>query len=318
MSEKSYQLYNDKWIISMRGNKNNVDPHIPYGWLVEKEYTKNGKIEDTGIIFLTNRECPFHCLMCDLWKNTTDNTVESGNIPQQIEYALERMPLVKHLKLYNSGSFFDTRAIPESDYTRIASLLKDFETVIVECHPKLISKKVLDFRDILKPELQIAMGLETVNQEVLHQLNKQMTVDDFRKASAFLSAEKIQVRAFILLRPPFMTETEGILWAEKSIDFAFSCGVECCIVIPVRGGNGAMDELKSKGEFDIPEIQSIETVLEYGLNLKSGRVFADTWDLGLFSKCDKCTDARTERLTQMNLSQKISSPISCSCLKEIH
>ena len=69
----------------MRGSKNIVDPHIPYGWLVEKEYTKNGKIEDTGIIFLTNRECPFHCLMCDLWKNTTDYTVETGSIPQQIE-----------------------------------------------------------------------------------------------------------------------------------------------------------------------------------------------------------------------------------------
>src|ERR1035437_9500381 len=65
MSEDSDLLVNDQWIVSMRGNKNNVDPQKPYGLLVEKERTISGKIEDTGIIFLTNRECPFHCLMCD-------------------------------------------------------------------------------------------------------------------------------------------------------------------------------------------------------------------------------------------------------------
>ena len=224
------------------------------------------------------------------------------------------MPGVKHLKLYNSGSFFDTRAIPESDYLQIASLLKDFETVIVECHPKLISKKCLDFRDMLKPELQIAMGLETVHKEVLLRLNKQMTIEDFRNSADFLKTNEISTRAFILLRPPFMTEDEGIFWAERSIDFAFESGVECCTVIPVRAGNGAMDELIRKGEFNLPEIQSIETVLEYGIGLKSGRVFADTWDLGLFSKCDKCTDQRTQRLIEMNLSQKIVGTwCFCNC-----
>jgi asparagine synthetase B (glutamine-hydrolysing) len=39
--------------------------------LVEKESTVSGQVEDRAAIFLTNRECSFHCLMCDLWKNTT-------------------------------------------------------------------------------------------------------------------------------------------------------------------------------------------------------------------------------------------------------
>ncbi len=316
MSEKPYQPYNDKWIISMRGSKNPVDPHLPYGWLVEKEYTTNRKVEDTGIIFLTNRECPFHCLMCDLWKNTTDIPAELGSIPHQIEYALEKMPHVKHLKLYNSGSFFDTRTIPEADYARIAWLLRDFETVIVECHPKLVSNKCLYFRDMLKPELQIAMGLETVNKDILMRLNKLMTVEDFRHAAAFLGSNKIPTRAFILLRPPFMSEDEGKFWAERSIDYAFESGVECCTIIPVRAGNGAMDALMENGDFSLPEIQSLETVLEYGIGLKSGRVFADTWDLGLFSKCEKCADQRTQRLIDMNLSQKIIKPVFCNCIKK--
>jgi archaeosine synthase beta-subunit len=313
MSDNPDPVINDRWIVSNRGRKNSVDPGRPYSWLVEKERTVSGKIEDIGIIFLTNRECSFHCLMCDLWKNTTDISVPLGAIPDQIEWALDHMPGVKHLKLYNSGSFFDERAIPAKDYKRIASLVNSFETVIVESHPRLINEKCLIFRDMLKPELQIAIGLETVHTEILRKLNKQMTLDDFSNAVSYLTRHEIRSRAFILLRPPFLSESEGIHWAGRSIDFAFGAGVECCTVIPVRPGNGAMDLLMKKGDFNLPDIHSLETVLEYGLRLNAGRVFADVWDLSLFSSCRKCIDARTRRLIEMNLNQKIISRHSCSC-----
>ena len=62
-----------------------------HGWL-KKNVRASGIIEDTAIIFLTNRECPFHCLMCDLWKNTTDVSLPAGAIPEQIEWALKQLP----------------------------------------------------------------------------------------------------------------------------------------------------------------------------------------------------------------------------------
>lgn len=313
MSENHEVIFNNKWIVSNRGNKNVVDPQRPYAWLVEKEHSVSGEIEDTAIIFLTNSECPFHCLMCDLWKNTTDKSVPVGAIPNQIEWALEQMPTVKHLKLYNSGNFFDQRAIPEKDYNRIASLVSSFETVIVESHPKLINEKCLRLRDMLKPELQVALGLETVHPEILPKLNKQMTLNDFSKSIDFLTQNEMLSRAFILLRPPFLSETEGIYWAKKSIDFAFSNGVECCTIIPVRAGNGALDLLMEKGDFNMPDIHSLESVLEYGISLNTGRVFADTWDLELFSNCNTCFDKRVERLTTMNLDQRITDPVNCLC-----
>ena len=313
MSKKTEFFVNDQWILSNRGKKNSVDPLKPYGWLIEKERTVSGKIEDTAIIFLTNRECPFHCLMCDLWKNTTDIPVQADTIPDQIEWALRQMPQVKHLKLYNSGSFFDQRAIPSEGYKRIAALVSDFETIIVESHPGLINEKCLVFREMLKPDLHIALGLETAHPEILKKLNKQMTLDDFRNSVNFLTQYEILSRAFILLRPPFMSESEGIFWAKKSIDFAFSSGVECCTVIPVRAGNGAMDMLEREGHFSPPDISSLETVMEYGIGLNTGRVFADVWDLGLFSSCTSCIDQRTNRLIEMNLNQKISSRIMCNC-----
>lgn len=313
MSKKVEVSINNKWIVSTRGKKNHIDPQKPYSWLVEKERTRSGKIEATATIFLSNLECPFRCLMCDLWKNTTNESVRIGDIPNQIEWALKQMPDVKHLKLYNSGNFFDKKAIPEEDYSRIASLLSDFETVIVESHPKFINEKCLLFKEMLKPELEVAIGLETVHLEVLQKLNKQMTLNNFSNAVRFLTQNGIKSRAFILLKPPFLSESEGILWANKSIDFAFEVGVECCTVIPVRAGNGAMDILMKNGDFSLPILSSLERVLEYGIGLLSGRVFADTWDLELFSDCEKCFDERQRRLRAMNLSQKNVDHIACNC-----
>lgn len=304
---------NDTWILSSRGKKNSIEPDKPYAFLTEKELTSEGKIEDTVVIFLTNRECPFHCLMCDLWKNTTNFTLPAGVIPKQIEWALQRSPSAKNVKLYNSGSFFDPRAIPVKDYERIASILEEFDSVLVESHPMLINSRCVSFRDMLKAELQIAMGLETVHPEILIKLNKNMSLDDFGKSVGFLISNGIKTRAFILLKLPFMTEEEGVLWAERSLDFAFEVGVECCTVIPVRAGNGAMEKLADMGLFSPPSVQSLEQVLEYGITLGKGRVFGDVWDLKSFSHCEKCADTRLKRVTDMNLNQNIMPPVECTC-----
>jgi radical SAM enzyme (TIGR01210 family) len=314
MSDHPEIIFDGKFIKSLRGNKNHLDPLRPYAWLVEKERTVSGEIEDTAIIFLTNPECPFYCLMCDLWKNTTDGPAMLGAIPTQIEWALEQMPDVKHVKLYNSGSFFDDRAIPPDDYEKIASLLRGFETVIVESHPKFIGDNCLNFKNMLKPELHVALGLETIHQDVLLKLNKQMTLEDFSHSVRFLTQNGIRSRAFVLLRPPFMSEKEGIYWAKKSIVYAFNAGVECCTIIPVRAGNGAMELLKERGDFCLPDIQSLETVLEFGIELNAGRVFADVWDLSLFSSCNKCLEKRAERLIDINLRQAIVDNYKCSCI----
>ena len=313
MSDFSISQINDKWILSKRGEKNTVDPLKPYGYFVEKERTLSGTIEDVATILLTNSECPFRCLMCDLWKNTTDKPVPANSIPAQIEFALSKLPKTKHLKLYNSGSFFDTRAIPETDYKNIAGLIDNFETVIVESHPSFINEKVLLFNDLIKPKLQVALGLETIHPEVLPLLNKKMTLADFEKSVRFLNSNRIESRAFILLRPPFLSEEEGVFWTKKSINFAFNIGITSCTIIPVRVGNGAMEFLSETGDFKQPNIKSLESVIEYGMQLNTGSVFADLWDIDIFSSCDKCLDIRKERLLRMNLYQKYYPPVNCSC-----
>lgn len=301
-------------ILAARPEKQPVTPDRPYAFHVEHERSARGMVDPVATIFLTNRECPFRCLMCDLWKHTTDESVPSGAISRQIDYALERLPDACHIKLYNSGNFFDRKAIPAEDYEAIAARVAGFETVIVENHPRLCGPSCRRFGEMISGDLEIALGLETVHPGVLDRLNKQMTLDDFSDAVVKLRSFGVRSRAFILLRPPFMSDAEGIEWALRSIEFAFEHGVEVCSVIPTRAGNGMMERLRDAGHYVPPSMDAIETVLEQGIHLNGGRVFMDLWDLERFYACDQCGPRRKDRLGRMNKTQEIEPPITCTHL----
>jgi radical SAM enzyme (TIGR01210 family) len=295
----------DDWILARRPPRNPLAPDRAYAFLVEQEAAGDGRVVDVATLFLTNRECPYRCLMCDLWKNTLETSVSPGQIPTQIRWALGQLPPAQHLKLYNAGSFFDVKAIPPADYGAIVELAGPFERLIVECHPRLIGRRFREFRTLFAGELEVALGLETVHPDVLPRLNKQMTLDDFARAVHDLRAKRTHVRAFILARPPFLTDAEGLEWARRSLDYAFGLGVSCCSLIPTRAGNGAMEALARDGFFAPPSLESLEQAMEYGLSLRAGRVLLDLWDIAGVSSDAPRRAERIERLAKMNLTQRI-------------
>ncbi|HUN87009.1 MAG TPA: hypothetical protein VMU48_21700 [Terracidiphilus sp.] len=308
----------DRWILAQRPQgRTAVSVHEPYACFIEEECGPGGQIEPVATIFLTNRECPFRCTMCDLWRNTLADSVPLGAIPEQIDYALRRLRAVRAIKLYNSGSFFDARAIPPEDYAAIAARLHDFERVIVECHPAFVSDVCVQFRDLLAGRLEVAMGLETVQTEVLEKLNKRMTLDQFAGAATYLRNSEIDVRAFILVQPPFMKPEEALHWAQKTLDFSFGCGVTVATLIPTRGGNGAMEELAAAGDFVPPDLSLLEHAVAYGLRQRRARVFADLWDVKRRRECAQCFAARVQRLREMNLRQSVTGAVMCEvCAKQ--
>ncbi len=300
-----------KWILERRGPKNHLDARRPYAFLWEVESDLGGALISTNTLFLTNKECPFRCLMCDLWQNTLEETVGVSDIPSQIDYALSQLPSASQIKLYNAGSFFDPKAIPPESDTAILERVKGYERVVVECHPAFIGDRCYEFADRLSGTLEVAMGLETVDPTVLPKLNKGMSLERFRATAISLRAKGIAVRAFILVRPPFTSEEEGIYWAQRSLDFCFEIGVEVACMIPTRAGNGAMESLMATSEYAPPTLRTLELAAEYGVSAGKARVYADTWDIDRFFDCD-CSPMRAERLRQMNQTQSLPKQINCN------
>lgn len=305
-----------EWILARRPPRARLpDPERPHGVFMEEERLASGEIARSGVILLTNRECPWRCLMCDLWKDTTLQSVPAGAIPGQIAFAVREWEragaLPRQVKLYNSGSFFDAAAIPPGDVGAIADAVGFADNVVVESHPALIGERAAALQGRLAGALEIALGLETAHPEVLRRLNKKFDLRAFARAVEFLRRRAIAVRAFVLVNPPFLGADEGIEWAVKSAAFAFSCGAGAVSLIPTRTGNGAMEALQASGEFIPPTLGSLEAAQRQSLALGQGRVFADTWGIDTFASCRRCAEARIARIQAMNLEQRNRPPVAC-------
>jgi hypothetical protein len=151
--------------------------------------------------------------MCDLWMYTTADDSPRSAIPAQIAAArtvLHDQPITG-MKLYNAGSFFDPRAVPETDYDAIAAALGGFSRVIVESHPALVGVRVDRFRAALDRHspgslspaaLEVAMGLETAHPQALDALNKRFTPGDFAAAARALNSVASRCGYFSSFRRP--------------------------------------------------------------------------------------------------------------------
>lgn len=302
----------DRWVVSLRPERPHLDPERPYASLVEEECSASGAVVPVATIFLTNRECPWRCVMCDLWRNTLAETLPAGSIPRQMDFALSQLPPAKQIKLYNSGSFFDPRAIPPQDHPAIAERARQFERTIVECHPALVGEASVRFQQMLGRPLEVAMGLETAHPEVLERLNKRMTLGQFSAAAEFLHTHGIALRVFVLVQPPFLRPEEALLWARRSVEFAFDCGATAVTLIPTRAGNGAMEKLAVMGEFTPPSLAVLEQASLQALAMRRGRVFVDLWDIEKRADlCVHCLDRRIERLHRQNLTQQAAPSVLC-------
>ena len=305
------------WILAQRQPRRAApDPYVPHGVFLEQERLASGVIAASGVVLLTNRECPWHCVMCDLWQDTTRESVPEGAIARQVEQAVRTWsnagPLPSQVKLYNSGSFFDPAAIPPADYAPVARQIAFARHVVVESHPLLVGERARGLRDLLSGSLEVALGLETAHPGVLDKLNKQFDLAQFARAAEVLAVERIALRVFLLVNPPFLDAGAGLEWVVKSAEFAFACGAGAVTLIPTRTGNGAMERLGASGEFVPPTLAQLEAAQRSVLALGRGRVFADTWALEPFSACAHCFAARRDRLETVNREQRDLPPVPCA------
>jgi len=317
-------------ILSARGPKETIDPQKTIAQWDEFEIASPSLIVPTRVLLLAGSECRFTCTMCDLWRHTLDQATSPGDLIRQLDHSILKpwqLPLPvnaeipispqRWIKLYNSSNFFDPYNVPTADIIPIASRLDDFERVIVENHPRLTSDSIVEFSTALNGKLEIAMGLETSNPEMLRWLNKSMTLNDFQNATRQLQHWSIDIRVFLLLGLPGTTYLESLQFCLAAIEFATDCGVRHCSIIPTRTDHGPLKRLS--GEHSVPTITAhyLEDALATMVEKSTAIITVDLWNWeALPGHCSVCRLARRERLEKMCILQR-EIPLekfACNCI----
>ena len=175
----------------------------------------NGEIVPSLTILLTTKGCSWArrdgCTMCGYIADSNPDA-QSSDIQKQLFEVLARYGTgFKIAKLFTSGSFLDQEEVPIDARDAILSALADTPKVIVESRPEFVTSEILD--DVVRSNrhLEVAIGLETSNDDIRNScINKGFTFRDFVRASKVAHSKGLTVKAYLLLKPPFLTELEAL------------------------------------------------------------------------------------------------------------
>jgi hypothetical protein len=152
-----------------------------------------------------------------MWQKISDD-----DILTQFNTAMNNYSDQKFVKIFTSGSFLDDKEISQRVRNEILNKLNDTTNKIsVESRPEYITDKILsDIKEITDiHNFEIGIGLETANDSIRNDyLNKGFSFDDYKKATRILKKYNMNLKTYVLIKPPFLTEKESIDDAIKTVD----------------------------------------------------------------------------------------------------
>jgi len=141
--------------------------------------------------------------------------------------------------VYNEGSFFNDDEMPSDAREYIFQKLNaipEIKHVIFEARPEYLSAKKLDALKKAMPSkrIEIGIGFESSSEYVRQIcLNKGFNAGEFLEAMRLLKDYGISSLAYVLMKPPFLSEFLAIEDSVNTIKWAFQHGVNVVSLEPV-------------------------------------------------------------------------------------
>jgi len=234
----------------------------------EEDYLENRGKVNTGVIILSTKGCSWArgekggCAMCGYVYSGSNKSDEE--LMGDFKQGLKKLEKIEYLKLFNSGSFFDGSEVSKK---LLEDIIKEVNKLSVsrfqvESRPEFITEeRVKALLNILDPkiELEIGIGLETSNDYIRKNcINKGFAFSDFKRAAKICRENKALVKAYLLFKPPFVSEREAINDCIASAIDAAEAGASRISINPMNIQNGTLVEvLWKRGEYDLPWLWSI-------------------------------------------------------------
>ncbi|HOT06111.1 MAG: hypothetical protein A4E45_02174 [Methanosaeta sp. PtaB.Bin039] len=278
----------------------------------------DGQAVGSLTVILRTRGCRWRsCKMCGYALEGAEATGQ--DLLNQMENALSRAAPARMVKIYTSGSFLDPVEVPPDARDRILEMAASWgaQHLVLESRPEFItSESVSGCVRILPTTLGI--GLETASDLIRERIiNKGFSFQDFAGASRVARDGGATVKAYLLMKPPHLSEEEALADTISSIRKAepHSDLISLNLCNVQRGT--PLERIWARGGFRPPWLWSAVQVLK-GASGRAVPVICDPVGAGSSRgphNCGKCDSDFASAIRRHALEQdgSVFDDLNCRC-----
>ena len=255
------------------------------------------------------------CTMCGYAGEGAPAT--AGDLINQFDWAMGRSsPEVSVVKIYTSGSFLDPDEMPVEARDEILGRLKamGISRLVIESRPEYITGEGVE-ACLSHLSTEFAIGLESSNDLIREKaIRKGFSFRDFVAASELVHRQGGRIKAYILLKPPLLTEgqamRDAIATGLAARPHADMLSLNLCNV----QRNTVVERMWQRGEFRPPWLWSALEVLKS----VPGPIVCDPVGAGTRRgphNCGECDERIASAIRDHALSQDVGPlrSLDCSC-----
>lgn len=281
------------------------------------------------VLILKTRGCYWAdlkgCTMCGYSKDTLGRSATQDELAEQLERALGRYRDEPYVKVYTSGSFLDDREVDAESRTAIVSAFSGrARRFLFETLPEFVRPEVVGpLRDAFSGDLEVALGLESTDPTVLARfINKGSSPSDYLAAADRLRGLGTHPKAYLLLKPPYLTESEAVADVVRSAGEAAS-HFETMSINPVHIQNGTVVEwLYHRGRYRPPWLWSLVEAMRGGAAVRGDARLVSFPTAGGLPRgphnCGTCDARVLAAIEEASLAQEFGplEGLDCACREE--
>jgi archaeosine synthase beta-subunit len=281
------------------------------------------------VLILRTRGCYWAdekgCSMCGYAKDTLGRSASPEELAEQLSNAVARYHGEPYVKVYTSGSFLDDREVdPESRRRLVRAFSGKARRLLFETLPEFaVAEKLEPLHAAFSGEIEVALGLESTDPTVLGRyIHKNAPPSAYLAAGDRVRSLGLRAKAYLLLKPPYLTESESIRDVVRSVGEA-APHFDALSVNPVHIQNGTVVEwLFRRGRYRPPWLWSVVESLQAGARERgSSRLVSFPTAGGLPRgphNCGKCDSRVLEAIETASLRQVFEplDELECSCRTE--
>ena len=243
---------------------------------------------------------------------------------------IEDGPEPLSVKIYTSGSFLDVDEIPSQVRKEILSLLSSdtrVKQVVLESRPEYVTDEVLKEISALLGDRHVELGIGFESSSDLIRsmcINKGFDTHEFEEAVQRASKHKISVRAYVLLKPPFLTERDALLDSIQTIRYLDKIGVSTISINPVTiQKNTLVERLWQQRYYRSPWLWTVIELLKQACSDTNPNtiILCDPVAAGKARgahNCGTCDESIISAIREFSLNQDVDifSALHCDCYEQ--